>query len=515
MRQLRGIALALACALSACSGGGEKTSCSLEYDLPGDIPQALAEASQSDFEQYSWQTFLALNAPEVGGQISLTGDNPTQWSRWSSSTDLIECNLDPEGCLCPDGDCARSGSRSYPPECRAIPGFESFRALDNIQKADDGFLEAKTGGLSNSPVLDSQGGFLRYEILVSPATYEYVSRNRYYDWPTLEALDTGISFPCGRASYQGGDPADPEMGGLVLKLAWMDGALPGERYHTEDLLVYTPAYRSSTGVASCERRTMSLVGMHVVHKTVKQPNWTWATFEHARNAPDCSGLPPSGQQQPRVNTACPSSLDGDYNLASADCAGGACASCNIPPASNAASGQCVDPTSESDPGWCLDLPPAANGGLSLLCRQVSVAEYYPDSEVWNRACAGAIGEASVWSRYQLIATQRFAFETEPTECESVQASFASSASRESILPQIPISADPGGAGQDVPSRPWLGNSSMESYERSNCTGCHSQGAIKTSDGASVTNDFIYFLTVETCAAWCDENGLDSCPCLGG
>jgi hypothetical protein len=30
----------------------------------------------------------------------------------------------------------------------------------------------------------------------------------------------------------------------------------------------------------------------------------------------------------------------------------------------------------------------------------------------------------------------------------------------------------------------------------------------------VTNDFLYFLTVETCVAWCDRSRLDPCPCLG-
>ncbi|MBM4247384.1 MAG: hypothetical protein FJ148_26945 [Deltaproteobacteria bacterium] len=169
------VALAIVMAgIAACSdrgsSGPSEPSCSLEYVLPADLPQPLAQATQADFEQNSWQTFLALNAPEVGGRIARDGDNPTQWSRWSSSVDLIECNLDPTGCACPDGDCSRSGSRYLPPECRAVAGHESLRVLDNIDKADDAFLEAKTGGLSNTPVLDSQGHFLRYEILVSPAT---------------------------------------------------------------------------------------------------------------------------------------------------------------------------------------------------------------------------------------------------------------------------------------------------------------------------------------------------------
>ncbi|MDG2308262.1 MAG: hypothetical protein P8R42_27100 [Candidatus Binatia bacterium] len=48
-------------------------ACDLSYDLPGDIPGdipgALVTASQSGFEQYSWQSFFAVNAPRVGGEI--------------------------------------------------------------------------------------------------------------------------------------------------------------------------------------------------------------------------------------------------------------------------------------------------------------------------------------------------------------------------------------------------------------------------------------------------------------
>ncbi len=488
-------------------------ACSLSYELPADISEPLATATQSDFEQYSWQSFLALNAPTVGGEISLSGDNPTQWSRWSSTVDLIECSLDPSECICPGGDCSNSGSHYYPSECRDVPGFDQYRVIAGIDKADDLFLEAETGGLSNSPLIDSQGRFLRYEIMVSPATYDYVVDQKLYDWDTLQNLQTDISMQCGDASYQGGNPADDRMGALVLKIAWMESGLADERYHVEDVLVHTPAYRSSAGVETCELQTLSMVGMHLVHKTVKQPNWTWATFEHARNAPDCSGLPPAGKQDPAVNTGCPASVASDWNFAAADCSDGQCATCNATPSSNAPSGSCVNPDTSSDPGWCLDLPPAADAGIAYLCRQVPVAANYPDADAWNDACAAAIGEESVWSQYELIATQWLFIDEAPTECENNQSVFSSSSSREDQLPQVAIAADPGGSGDEETSRPWLGNTSMESYERANCNACHGKTSITTTSGGSVNSDFMYWLTVETCAAWCDANDVDPCSCL--
>ncbi|MCA1778446.1 MAG: hypothetical protein LC637_03400, partial [Xanthomonadaceae bacterium] len=35
--------------------------------------------------------------------------------------------------------------------------------------------------------------------------------------------------------------------------------------------------------------TVALVGLHIVTKPVNHPEWVWATFEFADNAPDCSG----------------------------------------------------------------------------------------------------------------------------------------------------------------------------------------------------------------------------------
>lgn len=485
--------------------------CSLDYNLPADIPASLADTSQSDFEQYSWQSFLALNAPTVGGEISLLGDNETQWRLWSSTVDLIECNIDPSKCVCPDGDCAQSGARYYPDACRDHPDFGRYRVIAGIDKADDLFLEAKSGGLSNDPVIDSQGRFLRYEIVVSPAMYRDVVSQGLYDWDVLENLESDVLLQCGNASYTGGDPANPAMGALLLKIAWMEGGLPGERYHTENVLVYSPSYRNSDGVESCELKTLAMVGMHLVHKTVKQPNWTWATFEHTRNAPDCSGLPPAGMQDPLVNVGCPSSVSSNWNFAPAACADGQCATCNASPTSNAPADSCRNPDTPSDEGWCLDLPPAADAGYSYLCRQAPVSANYPEANAWNNACQLAIGDASVWSQYDLIATQWLDIAEEPTECENNQAVFSSSSSREAQLPQIDVAADPGGT--EVSSRPWLGNSSMESYERSNCNACHAKTSITTTSGDTVNTDFMYWLTVETCAAWCEANDVDPCTCL--
>ncbi|MEO1017840.1 MAG: hypothetical protein AAFY56_09115, partial [Pseudomonadota bacterium] len=397
------------------------TFCGATYRLPGDIygslPAANIDLQQLKADRYSWDTFLALNASKVGATVNRWGDNKTQWQEWSSTVDTIQCQFDPANCLCPEGDCGQSGVRYYPEQCQQIPNHERYRVIGEIAKVDDLFLEAETGGLSNDPVIDSEGRFIRYEIMLSPTTQHFVVKNEYYDEAVLAALTEPVVFPCGDQGYRRGNPANRRSGAIVLKNAWMElGSRDARQYHTEELLIYTPAYRNSTGVASCERKAMALVGMHIARKTVKQPNWTWSTFEHQRNTPDCEGLPPAGDMAGSgPNTSCPTTVRYDHNFFPASCSedqpgNGACQSCNAVPVSNASG--CNNPDVADDTSWCLDLPPASELGFSKLCRQVSVAANHPTAHTLNLTCNGRLGPRSAWSNYQLISTQWYNTESD-------------------------------------------------------------------------------------------------------
>jgi MYXO-CTERM domain-containing protein len=498
---MRYVSLSLLSALLLSTAGPAQAgtaSCSLQYQLPADIPVSTMDATDSTFQQFGWESFLGLNAPRVGGQISVTGDNDPQWAAWSSTVDLLLCQESPapHGCVCPGGDCATSGTHFYPSVCSDVPGGDGHRVLGQIGKVDDAFEEAATGGLSGDPVVDRFGGFLRYEILLSPATYDDIITQKLYDEADLMARTSDVNLGCGLSSYTGGDPADGDMGTLVLKVAWMDvtdalrnGGIDASMYHLEDLLVFTPGYRNSDGMATCGLRTMALVGMHVAHKTFNQPNWIWSTFEHDLNAPDCTGpIPGPFTQQP--NTSCADAVDVDYNLYGQLCNGmvQACAACNTPPAAN---GNCDNPSTSVGDGYCLDLPPAANGGISALCRQVPISSY-PEAETWNTACQGALGDASVWSNYSLISSQ-WGTSAIAAGCSNVAGQiFSGSVNDSLILPKVQ-------AGTGTAMKPLLGNTTMESYDRSNCIGCHAKATFKNSAGAALSTDLMYFLQLQVSA----------------
>lgn len=531
--------------------------CPVRYNLPADVflrlPSPLGQAA---FDRYSWSTFLALAAPEVGAHVNRNGDNRTQWDDWSSTVDLIQCNLDPTSCVCPDGDCTRSGSRYYPPECQEVADYKRYRVLDQQSKVDDSFLESAqtnengtpVGGLGNSPVIDKNGNFLRYEILVSPATYNFVVAKHYYDNADLQGLDRSVTFPCGELDYRGGDPANERLGALWIKNAWMElsGGKHGRKdendddyydhddgadydrdedhddkrhsknkdkrnlYHTEKVLVYTPSYRNLDGKASCELRTLGLVGQHGFHKTEKQIRGIWYTFEHKDNAPDCTALPlPGDMGGAGPSKACPASIDKSYNFYPEKCSADgsdpvACQTCNTPPVSNAPAdapeGACINPNiadSEKEVAFCLDQPPAPIAGTSKACRQVPVVEYYPTANRLNKSCARQLGRKSVWSNYQLISTMYYDLDND-LGCRTIGELAARPGETLRVLqrPLVPV-----GPGRDnpmeAPRKPFLANTSMETYVRSDCMGCHSGATVKDADGNdTVGTDFAYWLQLE-------------------
>ncbi len=501
----------------------------ITYHLPADIPVVLTDATQADFDKLSWQTFLALNASGVGQPVNLPGNNnPTQWSKWSSTADLLIPVKQ-----APGSTPTAFGEHYYPSECQSIEGYDQYRVLDEVGKVEDSIFEAGGTGLSSDPLVvnphdNGTNHFLRYEILLSPATYDWISNNQLYSNDMLNQMamnNQEVNAICGMANYPDGDPADSRMGALILKLAWMEVSDENKgNFHTEDLLVYTPGYRNTDGTTNtCEKKTMGLVGMHIIHKTEKQPAWIWSTFEHKNNAPDCrdvlsaSGITQGAQQ----NMTCPVSVDKDYNFFPMVCNDNdpACQACNTAPITNATTINggpfaCTNPSNPNfGAGWCVNIPVSTNEtipaplnpdqGLSKLCRQVP-REHYDQTmnNFYDKALVG-----SIWNNYELISTQwapaPMLTGTNPS-CPNVSSKIYlqppgaknKQVQGQLITPTIVLTGlatNPPPTG--VQKRPILGNTSMESYERSTCLGCHSKSTIGEK-GTTPSTDFIYFLGLE-------------------
>jgi hypothetical protein len=490
-------AAATAMPAHAASQGSSGSTCSIAYNLPGDIGNFGSDPpDQEDLDIYSWQLFLALNAPGVGQSVSTTGDNWTQWGGsasqpittshpgFSSTDDLLQ--------QVTSTSVPAYGAHYYPHACTQIPGYQSYRVVDELDKVDDSFFEASVGSLSTSPAIATNSSFIRYEILISPVTYGTIVKNQWYLTSVLNAQTSSLSFPCGTESGGGrtASPADEGVGPITIKNAWMDASgIDASDYHTEKLLVFSPAEENNSRQDTCELKTMALVGMHIAHKTAQQPGWTWSTFEHRANAPDCTNTPPPPDPQKKTpvsqNMACPSA-GGTYNFFPQNTGNPSYQTCNTTPAGNAPQ------NSTCDDGFCADLQPNAAAGYSRLCRQVPLQANYPTAYAQTQACNTAT-KSGVWSNYSLVSTQWFTTfsSAQKSTCQNVATTVSPLTNSQSFAPQVKMS-------DGKTFIPYLANTALESYERSVCLGCH-QGAAVTK-GGTISTDLMYFLQLEVPAA---------------
>lgn len=457
---------------SLAAADSETWSCSTSTDLPGDITQALADASQTDLDEYSWDTFLALNADSIEGTIPSSGDTAPLWSSWSSTVDFIENQ---------GGD---FGTANYPTACQnatfpAGKTYSDYRVLSQVGKINDSIQEA--GDVTNtdiekgrnqgvglgSPLIAANGHFVRYEIVINEVLFNYVKGLNLYNKAGLAALTADLNFPSATNAVNDGDPSNANSGAIAVKLAWLNTAgLDTSKFHTTNLLVYTSGDFNSTKTESCEVQEMALVGMHIARKTTKQPKWIWSTFEHNLNAPTCTGLPSGGTEAAGAppNQNCPA-YTSSYTLnPGTNCTGDTCASCNTAPAQNC--------SGTSSSGYCADQ--TATTGLSQLCRQVQTGGTVKvdgyGSDTVNATCATSLG-SSVWANYELVSTQW------------INAS-------NTKVPQLPV-------GHNGGQRAYLANTSMESTERSNCLGCHNVGVISAADNPKqYSTDSMFWIALE-------------------
>lgn len=470
-------------------------TCDISYNLPGDIGDFGNDPpDQANLEAYSWQSFLALNAPTVGKSVSTTGDNRTLWGGsvatpitakdpgWSSTDDLLLAAT--------KTGTPAYGTHYYPAACQKVDNYQSYRVIDEIAKVDDSFFEATKQGLSADPVVATNGTFLRYEILISEVTYDTISKNKWYLTSVLDKLTEDLSFPCGINAAGGptASPSDPGIGAITIKNAWMEAdGLDASKYHMEKILIFTPASQNASGKDTCELETMALVGQHIAHKTEQQSAWTWSTFEHADNAPDCTSTPPPELHSKKnvPSTGCPTT-GGTYNFFPKDTSDPRFASCNAVPATNG--------TSACDNSFCADQPPNSKRGYSQLCRQLALQANYPFAYSQTQACNKATG-SSVWSNYVLVSTQWFTAFTkdQKSACQNNATEVNPFNASSEYAPQVTLKE-----GSDKRVVPYLANSSMESYERANCMGCHTNALVKK--GSSVSTDFMYFMMLEVPAA---------------
>jgi hypothetical protein len=217
------------------------------------------------FQQWAWQTFLWATQPTGDGRIRLL-DLPT-------GTDLFLPGKKPE---------AFAALATRKPK----PLFLTPRVRK--QAAPTSFAEIHQA-FSRGVLVDANGHPLYYATHVNEDFYTFVRTNNLFTRAGYDAFPKDGTFP---------------TKALELKSSWrvLGKDETGTGFFTIDAIINPLACKG--GMATCqgkdilvdatrrEKVKVALVGLHVVGVVEGHPEFVWATFEHAKNAPD---LPPTVQ----------------------------------------------------------------------------------------------------------------------------------------------------------------------------------------------------------------------------
>jgi hypothetical protein len=231
------------------------------------------------FDDYSWQAFIALVWPAKAGQRGVPDPNqplePPEPLGANVPSDVFETY--------------KTDWETFQQNAKAPTEWNSFSfnsvPCSNVKDIQPGDMvlasfhefgnvgEAGVGSLVNVLVAQNQ------TYVVYLAAYNKLEFN-LIDSPE-KPLYNAANLP---SPPTGSDPpvVPSPIGAMTLKSSWIDmtNIARPERFHKRTAWVKNLA----TGV--CEKKTVGLVGLHIVQKTPNRPQWIWSTFEQVDNVPE-------------------------------------------------------------------------------------------------------------------------------------------------------------------------------------------------------------------------------------
>ena len=291
-------------ASSAMTGGFDSCTSAITDEppsacIPADVcnPRKQSPAwapGQASSDNLAWQLFIALNWPANPNQPGYP--DPTRQP----------------GALDPSGNgFAKTVWLDYPTadQLFGVPPECEGPTLQMASKLSDAFLAKSEPPAGFGDILQAGGGVLvdqngavvQYDIRVNRTEWEFIVNQNDY-WKTgvsLAALQKNLqrNYDDPPGQTPGGFPAAiagdslaglaGDVGSMEVKAAWKEltsAEIAGGTFFTQTFAV---AEDGPSGERLCPKKTMGLVGLHIVYQPALfgNPEWVWATFEHRGNVP--------------------------------------------------------------------------------------------------------------------------------------------------------------------------------------------------------------------------------------
>jgi hypothetical protein len=306
------------------------------------------------FDDYSWRAFIALNWPAQRGlrgvpdETKKIGDysdpgDKVLWGTWKREGELFQ----PEGLDSPNGPSLddsppwEDASSADPSPTMVIGSFGNFRD----------FNQAGNGRFAG-PLVAQNHTYVRFEVRLNPVEFDFIRHHR---------LDRQFQLP-------GTGPPKLRFpnNSIAVKAAWKiikEEELPAarSRYYLVDAMVLDPMTHTR------KIQKMGLVGLHIVQKTLRRPQWVWSSFEQVDNVPE-PGTTPSVERRFSFN--------------------------------DPSKPQVLDPAS-APPPISRSNPPLQNPRVMQVIRSKKIA----DSTRKTNEDYRALLKGTVWENYLLVMTQ--------------------------------------------------------------------------------------------------------------
>src|SRR6266404_3382722 len=294
----------------------------LSYNMPYTVQNPNCQQSNSseliDFDNFSWQSFIALNWPAA---LDSTTGLPVRASAYPNGKPDTTKSIGDTGPRTGEGlkaDFELFQANGVPPSdwtsyqttnppCGQCGAQAKIKLLTLIAKGQStlpgGINQAMAGPLLPQQLINGVATYLREEVRVNEVQYNAISSAKWYLRSTLPKYPKpAVNFTISDCTPQ------PVYGALEIKASWrqmtpaeMSNPAITSRYYIVNAVLIDPV----SGKCNCTPVPMGLVGFHIGQKTSPFTAWMWSTFEQVDNvpctpyeqssrAPECASAPPGG-----------------------------------------------------------------------------------------------------------------------------------------------------------------------------------------------------------------------------
>jgi hypothetical protein len=343
------------------------------------VPVSVATPDQARpfFDYFSWESFIALNWPNIAGQNGVPNQpgNAALFQQTPNGAVLVWTTYKESFALFGQGANRPPAWNVNTLPVNPCQGGKAGSPLLVMAAKGGELITSPPNQAFSVPLIDQNNNYVYFDILFNQDQYNFTrgADGNPASWLYLVknlAAKEPLTMPARSANYPA---AGSTQGAIMLKTAWRrmtskdagcTTSTPGVscRYYVTQAQVY-----DSTSKA-CSVIPMGLIGMHVVQKLKDFPEWIWSTFEQVDNVQPGPGAPAGTPISLNNGTNSPQTIGGWANRPSAA----------VPP---------LLPSSQRTPVQVTRYNPIPSSTAAL-------------NVTFQKALSG-----TVWSNYQLIFTQ--------------------------------------------------------------------------------------------------------------